>query len=221
MEKQGMSKFAKWLGGIGFAAALGIMLFGLSGAFSPTGAAAETPPNPPARFGGTVKVDGVTPPAGTVVEARIGSTSCGVTSVDSAGRYIIEVAAFDPGAKPNCGTYNDATNTGSVVTFYVGGQLASQTGICKNFQFNPLDLTVVTVTPTVTVTVPAGTTTPTGTATTPGGTGTTAPSTTPRPPVAGQVTSSDDSSMLLVLAIVGIGALAFGVGGTAVARRGR
>jgi len=219
MEKQGMSKFAKWLGGIGFAAALGIMLFGLSGAFSPTGAAAETPPNPPARFGGTVKVDGVTPPAGTVVEARIGSTSCGVTSVDSAGRYIIEVAAFDPGAKPNCGTYNDATSTGSVVTFYVGGQLASQTGIWKNFQFNPLDLTVVTVTPTATATVPG--TTPTGTATTPGGTGTTAPSTTPRPPVAGQVTSSDDSSMLLVLAIVGIGALAFGVGGTAVARRGR
>lgn len=202
-----MTKFAKWLGGPALALALGVMLFGVSGILSATGAAAETPPNPPARFGGTVKVDGATPPTGTVIEARVGSVSCGVSSVTQDGRYIVEVKAFDPGANPNCGTFNDATSTGSVVTFYVGGKLANETGIWKNFQFNELNLTVTTPTPT-----PSASASPSGSATA---------TTTPRPPVTGSVEGSDDSAMLFVFAAIGLGALAFGVGGVTVARRSR
>jgi hypothetical protein len=194
-----MTKVLKMLGSIGLAAVMGVALLGASVAL------AESPPNPPARFAGTVLVDGVKPAPGTVIEARIGSTSCGTTSTFDQGgnaNYVLDVPALDPGATPNCGTENAA------VSFFVGGKLASQTGSWKNYQLNVLNLTVVTPTATPTGGTPgAGTATPTVKA--------------PSVGTNGPVDASESSTAILLFAALGLGAVAFGVGGAAVARRSR
>ncbi|MES4792475.1 MAG: hypothetical protein C4321_05350, partial [Chloroflexota bacterium] len=64
-------------------------------------------------------------PAGTVIEARIGNAACGVTQTFTQGgqaRYVLDVPALDPGANPNCGV------DGAVVTFYIAGKKAAETG---------------------------------------------------------------------------------------------
>lgn len=191
-----MTKILKMLGSIGLAAVIGVALLGASVAL------AESPPNPPSRFAGTVTLDGAKVPAGTVIEARIGATSCGTTSTFDQGgnaNYVLDVPALDPGATPNCGTENAA------VSFFVGGRLAAQTGSWKNYQLNVLNLTAVSGTPTP-------------------GPGTVTP--TPKPPVVGDglmttETGSESSAAILLFAALGLGAVAFGAGGVAVARRSR
>lgn len=202
-----MTKVLKMLGSIGLAAMMGVALLGASVAL------AESPPAPPARFAGTVTVNGAKVPAGTVIEARIGNTSCGTTSTFDQGgnaNYVLDVPALDPGATPNCGT------EGAAVSFFVGGQLATQTGSWLNYQLNLLNLTVVTATATPTGTAPGGDGTATVTVT---ATSTTA--TTPRPPATGTGSAGDSSTAILLFAALGLGAVAFGVGGAAVARRSR
>jgi hypothetical protein len=191
-----MTNMFKWLGGFGLAAVLGIMLFGFSGAVNTTEVAAQSPPTPPSRFGGTVKVDGVTPPAGTVIEARVGAASCGNASVDQDGRYTVNVVAAAP-ANQGCGT------DGAAIAFYIGGKKADQTGSWKNFDFTSLNLTYTTP-PTPVPSPGAGTAVPT-----------------PRPPATGLVdgNSSDSGSAPWLLVIFGAAALAFGASGVAVARR--
>lgn len=130
-------------------AALGLSLLAVSAA------SAESPPNPPSRFVGNVTVNGAPATAGTTIEARIGSTTCGTTSVFIASgeaRYVVDSPALDPGATPNCGT------DGAVVTFYVGGQKANETGSWKNYQLNTVNLTVTpaTAVPSTTVTATPG-----------------------------------------------------------------
>ncbi len=80
---------------------------------------------------------------------------------------------------------------GAAVDFYVGGRMAEQTGSWLNYQLNQLDLTVVTPTP----------------------------ASTPKPPDTGSgiVDSAGTSSWLF--AVLGLGVLAFGASGIAVARR--
>jgi hypothetical protein len=197
MEQGSMSHLRK-LGGLGLAAVLGVMLFGLSSAIGPTGARAESPPNPPARFAGSVLVDGQAPPAGTTIEARIGSTTCGTTSTFNQGsesRYVLDSPALDPGATPNCGT------DGAVVTFYIGGRKAQETGSWRNYDLNIVNLTYVTPTPTPTST----------------------PAPTPKPPASGSgsIDGGTDSAATWLFAALGLGALAFGVSGVAVARKSR
>ena len=190
-----MTKVLKMLGSFGLAAVLGVTLLGASSAF------AESPPNPPSRFAGTVKVDGVKVAGGTTIEARIGSTSCGVTTTFDQGgnaNYVLDVPALDPGATPNCGTENAA------VSFYVGGKLANETGSWKNYQLNVLNLTVTSPTPT-----PAG------------GAGTTVTPTPGAPSTGTGTQTSDGSGAMLLFVVLGLGAVAFGVGGAAVARRSR
>ena len=186
-----MTKILKRLGGVGLAAVLGVVLLGA------TAALAESPPNPPSRFVGSVLVDGAQPAAGTTIEAKIGSTTCGVTTTFNASgesRYVLDSPALDPGANPNCGT------DGAVVTFFVGGKKADQTGSWKNYQLNTVNLTVTT--PTVA---------PSATA-----------SATPKAPTTGSgpSTGSETSATWLFVAL-GLGALAFGVGGVTAARRSR
>jgi len=208
-----MTKVIKWLGGGGLALALGILMLGLSGSLSATGAAAESPPAPPSRFVGTVLVDGVSPAPGTVIEARIGSASCGVTQTYTQGGqqwYQLDVPALDPGASPNCGT------DGATVTFYVGGRLAQETGSWRNYDINVVNLTVVTPTATPTAGTPATGTPATNTPGTGGG-GTA----TPRPPSTGNTGVAGDDAAMWLFALLGAGALAFGAGGAVVARRGR
>ena len=181
-----MTKVLKLLGGGMLAAVLGAMLFA-------NVAFAESPPNPPARFVGSVLVDGQAPAGGTLIEARIGSATCGATTVFMAGseaRYVVDSPALDPGANPNCGV------DGAVVTFYIGGKKANETGSWKNYQLNTVNLTYTTPTPTA--------------------------SATPKPPVTGNFDSTTDgSSATWLYAVLGLGALAFGVGGATVARRAR
>ena len=194
-----MTKVLKMLGSIGLAAVLGVTLLGASSAF------AESPPNPPSRFAGTVKVDGVKVAGGTTIEARIGSTSCGVTTTFDQGgnaNYVLDVPALDPGATPNCGTENAA------VSFYVGGKLANETGSWKNYQLNVLNLTVTSATATPGAGTPGAGTTPTAT-------------TTVRPPSTGNGQASESSGAMVLFVVLGLGAVAFGVGGAAVARRSR
>jgi hypothetical protein len=142
-----MTKVLKLLGGGSLAAVLGLVLLGLSGTFGATKVSAESPPAPAARFTGTVLVDGVAPAAGTTIEAKIGSATCGVTTTFANGaesRYRLDSPALDPGANPNCGT------DGAAVTFYVGGKKANETGTWRNYDLNQLNLTVTTPTPTTT-----------------------------------------------------------------------
>lgn len=190
-----MTHVLKLLGGGWLAAVLGVALLGLAGAFSASTVSAESPPNPPARFVGSVLVDGAAPAAGTAIEARIGNTTCGVTTTFNAGgesRYVLDSPALDPGANPNCGV------EGAVVSFYIGGKLAAQTGSWKNYELNTVNLTYTT--PTVTATATA----------------------TPKAPVTGNTaTASSDAAATWLFIALGLGALAFGVGGATVARRSR
>ena len=199
--EQAMTKVLKVLGGSWLAVVAGVVLFAASGALSATTVSAESPPNPPARFVGSVLVDGQQPSGGTLIEARIGSTTCGVGTTFSASgesRYVLDSPALDPGATPNCGV------DGAAVTFYVGGKLASETGSWKNYQLNTVNLTVVTATVT----------------TTPGGSPTA--SVTPKPPPTGNTLNGETSgSANWLFALLGIGALALGASGVTVARRSR
>lgn len=188
-----MIKTLKWLGGSAVAVALGLLLFGASGVFTATGVRADSPPNPPARFVGSVKVDGQAPAPGTAIEVRIGSATCGTTSTFNQGgesRYAVDSPALDPGASPNCGT------VGAVATFYIGGRMAAETGSWRNYDINIVNLTYTTPTPT--------------------------PSATPRPPATGSgFVAGGDSTATWPFAAFGLAALAFGVGGATVARRRR
>lgn len=190
-----MTNMFKWLGSFTAAAVVGLLLFGFSGAMNTTEVAAQSPPTPPSRFGGTVKVDGVTPPSGTVIEARVGAASCGNAAVDQDGRYTVNVVAAAP-ANQGCGT------DGAAIAFYIGGKKANETGSWKNFDFTSLNLTYTTP-PT-----PA-----------PSSSATAVP--TPKPPSTGLVNgnSSDNGSAPWLLVIFGAAALAFGASGLAVARR--
>jgi hypothetical protein len=186
-----MTRLKRMLAGGGLAAVLGVMMLALSGALGVREASAESPPNPPSRFAGSVLVDGANPAAGTVIEARIGSASCGSTSVFNQGteaRYVLDVPGLNPAATPNCGT------DGAQISFYIGGKLAKETGSWDNGNLSILNLTYVTPPPV----------TPT-----------------PKPPVTGTGTgtqSGSDTTLWLFVAL-GLGALAFGAGGMAVARR--
>jgi len=196
--EQAMTKVLKLLGGGWLAAVLGVVLLATSGALGAHTVSAESPPAPPARFVGSVMIDGQPATAGTIVEARIGNTTCGSDSVFMASgeaRYALDSPALDPGATPNCGV------DGAAVSFFVGGKKANETGSWKNYQLNILNLTVTTPTPAA-----SGT-----------------PSATPRPPTTGtsEAGPTSSSSTSWLFAVLGIGALTLGVSGATVARRAR
>lgn len=202
-----MTRVLKMLAGGGLAAVLGMVLFGLSGGFTADGAEAQAPPARPARFVGTVTIDGAPAPDGTVVEARIGTASCGVTAVGGAagaGRYVLDVQAFEPSGV-NCGT------DGATVSFVVGGRPATVSGDSSwtDYELNTANLAVVTATASPS---PSASASPSGTATA---------TATPRAPQTGNGIAGDGSSNAWMFAVLGVAALAFGVGGAAIARRGR
>ena len=205
-----MTNVIKWLGG----SVAAFALFGASSVLNVTEVAADSPPNPPARFVGSVLVDGQAPPAGTLIEARVGATTCGVTQTFSQGssmRYTVDVTALDPGATPNCGT------DGASVTFYIGGKLANESAPWRNYDINIVNLTYTSPTPTPTASaLPSASASASPTSGTGGG-----GSATPRPPSTGTGSDSGDSSAVWLFALVGAGALAFGAGGAAVARRNK
>jgi hypothetical protein len=160
-------------------------------AFAST-AAAQSPPNPPARFAGSVMLNGAPAPAGTTVEARIGSASCGNTTVfmeAGQARYVVDVSALDSD-HPGCGT------DGASVSFFVAGQAAGS-GAWRNFDLNQLNLNAQAASPTATATA-------TSTATTP---------VTPIAPQTGSGgTTGGDSEPLIAIAGLGLVAAAIGIG---------
>jgi hypothetical protein len=184
-EQNSMTKVMKWLGG----SLAALLLLGVAGAFAADTAAAQSPPSTPARFVGSVTVDGAIPPAGTAIQAKVGDASCGTTSVFMANgeaRYSMDVPARDPEGAPNCG------EVGAVVTFYVNGDVADQTGTWIDYDLNVLNLTV-TPAPT-----PEAPTTGSGLAATDGASG---------------------ASLLFVA--LGFATLAAGLGGVTAVRRSR
>jgi hypothetical protein len=146
----------------GGALALGASVLGASVAFA-------QPANPPARFAGTVTVNGQPAAAGTVVEARVGSAVCGTTTVfiqNNAANYVVDVPAADS-EHPGCGT------EASTVTLFVNGVQAGS-GPWRNFELNNINLVVgAATTPTATPSTPVPTPAPptTGTGTTAGSSG--------------------------------------------------
>ncbi|MFN0093194.1 MAG: hypothetical protein ACKVVT_00235 [Dehalococcoidia bacterium] len=205
-----MTNLKRMLAGSGLAAVLGAIVLGFTGSFGAHEAQAESPPNPPARFAGSVKVDGAAPPAGTRIEARIVSATCGVTVTFNTGaesRYVLDVPALDPGSSPNCGT------DGAVVTFFIGDKQAKETGSWKNFDLNPVNLTYTTP-PTATATA-----SPSATPTSGGGGG--GGGATPRPPATGNGLDSGSGSNAVLFGLIGLGVLAFAAGGAVAARRSR
>lgn len=208
-----MTNVIKWLGGSVAGVMGGVALLGASGVLHVTEVAAESPPNPAARYVGSVLVDGQAPPAGTLIEARVGATTCGVTQTFSQGsemRYKVDVNALDPGATPNCGT------DGASVTFYIGGKLANESAPWRNYDINIVNLTYTSPTPT-----PTASASPSASASATTGTGG-GGAATPKPPSTGNgLLGGDDSSAVWLFALLGAGALAFGAGGAAVARRSK
>ena len=180
------------------------LIIGALGALGVSSALAESPPNPPSRFVGKVTVNGAPATAGTTIEAVIGTTTCGLGSVFMAGseaRYVVDSPALDPGANPNCGT------DGAVVTFRVAGSLANETGSWKNYQLNPVNLTV------------GGTTVATPTATAPPTGATATPSRVPSAPASG--TGPSQGSGLDLWVVVPILGAALAVSGGLFAVRAR
>lgn len=192
-----MSKTRKILRQFGLAA----VVAAIASALVVSVAAAQSPPSPPSRFVGSVTVNGSPAAAGTTIEARIGSTTCGVATVFMNGaeaRYSLDSPALDPAQNPACGV------DGSTVQFYVGGQLANETGSWANYRLNTVNLTVA----------PQATTPPT----TPGTT--TTPSRTPGAPVAGDSLTGSSSSSVPMLEVMLV-ATAIGLAGVGLAARYR
>lgn len=200
-----MTKFLRMLGAAAVTVVAGSLLLGASGAF------AQSPPSPPSRFVGSVTVNGQAVTSG-VVTAQVNGNACGSADLGTGGaadRYKIDVPAADPAADVACGT------DGDTVVFFVDGVQANETGTWHNYDVGQVDLTVTaaTETPTETPTV-APSETPTGTATV------APPTKTPQGPNTGSgVAGGSSSAPAWLFALLGLGAVAFGVGGVAAAKR--
>ena len=114
------------------AAMLGLaLLLGLVGMSAGAAIAQGAPPNPPARYAGTVTVDGTAAAAGASVQASVGGAVCATTAVNAAGTYVVDVSAACGGA-------------GTTVSFSVDGALATETAAWSNSALNVTNLTVTT-----------------------------------------------------------------------------
>jgi hypothetical protein len=205
MEQTGMTKFLRMLGAAAVTVVAGSLLLGASGAF------AQSPPSPPSRFVGTVTVNGQPAKTGAVVTAQVNGNACGSgnvgdASAGGANRYKIDVPAADPAASVQCG------KDGDTVTFFVDGVKANETGTWHNYELGQVNLTVTSSTSTATAT-PSTTGTPSSTSTA-------KPSATPKGPNTGSgVAGGSSSAPAWLFALLGMGAVAFGIGGVAAAKR--
>jgi len=199
-----MTKFLRMLGAAAVTVVAGSLLLGASGAF------AQSPPSPPSRFVGTVTVNGAPAKAGAVVTAQINGNACGSgnvgdASAGGANRYKIDVPAADPAATVQCG------KVGDTVTFFVDGVKANETGTWNSAILGQVNLTVTAGTATATTTASA-TASATNTST--------QPSVTPKVANTGTgVAGGGTSAPAWLFALLGMGAVAFGLGGVAAAKR--
>ena len=136
------------------AAMLGLaLLLGLVGMSAGAAIAQGAPPNPPARYAGTVTVDGTAAAAGASVQAWVGGAVCATTAVNAAGTYVVDVSA-------SCG------GAGTPVSFSVDGALATETAAWSNSPLHVTNLTVTTPVEEPAAETPAAPATGSGLATT-------------------------------------------------------
>ena len=98
----------------------------------------SVPPAPPdTHYGQVLGGEGFTPTVGMVVEAWVGSASCGQGTVLGYGGdkvYAVDVMADDGGAYAGCGA------EGREIAFYVGGQAMAPSSMWDNRQVSHVDL---------------------------------------------------------------------------------
>jgi len=210
-----MTKIVKALAASGFAV-LAVALFGIAMSTTAGTVSAQTPPAAPSAFFGDVSVDGAPVAKGTLIEAVVNGSVCGDGRAGDPGtggddNYAIQVRAFDPQGLNG----EDCGSTGDTVIFYIGGVSAGKvggTGVWNSSTAQRVDLSYTT--PTV---APTTATTP-GTGTPGAGTATS----TPKAPTTGAGLSTGDSGSATWLYVaLGLGAVAFGASGVAVARKSR
>lgn len=208
-----MTKVVKALAASGLFAMLAIALVGL-----PMGAKtvdAQSPPAPPSAFYGSVTVDGSLVGSNVLIEAVVDGTVCGSDYTDGSSVYSLYVESMQPAA-PNCGV------SGDTVLFYIGGVATGRlggSGVWNNSIAQEVNLSYTTPTVAPTTTTPDnGTATTTATT----GTGTATKTATPKAPGTGSGLAGDGSDApAWLFAALGLGAIAFGASGVAVARRSR
>ncbi len=207
-----MTKVVKALAASGFAV-LAVALFGIAMSSSAQTASAQTPPAAPSAFFGDVSVDGAPVAKGTLIEAVVNGSVCGDGRAGDPGtggddNYAIQVRAFDPQGVGG----EDCGSTGDTVIFYIGGVSAGMvggTGVWNSSTAQRVDLSYTT--PTVAPTTSGSTTPGAGTATS-----------TPKAPTTGAGLGTGDSGTATWLYVaLGLGAVAFGASGVAVARKSR
>ncbi len=96
-------------------------------------ASAQAPPTPPSRFAGSATINGQVAPMGTTVIALVDGVACGSGTVNTAGKYVLDVVSTD-----SCGS------SGVTVAFVVSGFKAAESGTWKNDQLTVLNLSVDT-----------------------------------------------------------------------------
>lgn len=216
-----MTKIVKALAASGFAV-LAVALFGIAMSSSAGTVSAQTPPAAPSAFFGDVSVDGAPVAKGTLIEAVVNGSVCGDGRAGDPGtggddNYAIQVRAFDPQGLNG----EDCGSTGDTVIFYIGGVSAGKvggTGVWNSSTAQRVNLsyTTPTVAPTTGSATPGTGTPGTGTP------GTGAATSTPKAPVTGAGLSTGDSGSATWLYVaLGLGAVAFGASGVAVARKNR
>ena len=92
---------------------------------------------PRAEFGGSVfRPDGRELPGGTRIDAYVGATRCGVSSVRRTGSFSgFSLSVVGPDSIPGC-------TRGGTITFRVNGRLALDTAVNEPGSDGTLDLTV-------------------------------------------------------------------------------
>ena len=127
---------------------LGLLLAGVAAFASPSRSAEASllhqnrPPIAPARFFGTVKLDGGSVPTGTAVSAWIAGTQYAVTGTQNANGesiYAINVPADNPDTPAI-----EGGKEGDIVSFMVKGAKAKETGMWSSGAVVQLNLNAVT-----------------------------------------------------------------------------
>ena len=123
----------------------------------------DAPPLPPARFYGTLTLDGSLAPDGTAIDVMIDGVVYATTTVftyqGQGGLYLIDVPADDPATPPK-----EGGQEGDIVAFAVTGYSIPQTGIWQSGAVTILNLSGLSISASSTPT-PSHTLTPTYTLT--------------------------------------------------------
>lgn len=100
-------------------------------------AGAQERPVLPCAFYGSVKINGVDAPIGTVITAEIEGIERGSITTTEVGKY-----GGAGGLESKLGVIGNADDEGKIVTFYINGVKADQTALWKSGGVYVVDLTM-------------------------------------------------------------------------------